>query len=179
MLTTTAADEMLRTAFPRGAVYERPTTDDRWVALEYHAVDGTTAGDTIEVRFERDPGDTLQRVSRADLVEAAGTGQLRCNDGVTFRQPRADDCALLGEPFETLVGWQSKSDGEWPARMRLHQSWWRAFRLRVPFGTGPTSGSHRRYGNMLDASSGDAGLNFLSTSRHSPSCCAIRRRASR
>ena len=46
--------------------------------------------------------------------------------------------------------------------MRLHQSWWRTFRLRVPFGTGPQKGSEKAYGNMIDADGDVAGLNFLS-----------------
>jgi len=45
--------------------------------------------------------------------------------------------------------------------MRLHQSKFRADKLKVDFGFGPTVSSNRRYGNMLKTEDGNRGLNFL------------------
>lgn len=66
-----------------------------------------------------------------------------------------------GGPMYTL-GPQSPSDGVFKARMRLHQSWYRANVLRLPFGTGPQLGDRTFFGNMLDAAGAEAGANFLS-----------------
>lgn len=59
------------------------------------------------------------------------------------------------------LGPQHKGDSPFMARMRLHQSWYRANILQVPCGTGPTRSSTNRFGNMLAAEDGTAGLNFL------------------
>lgn len=59
------------------------------------------------------------------------------------------------------LGPQHSGDPRFTARLRLHQSWWRAEVLGVPCGYGPTQSSDARYGNMLDAASGEAGMNFL------------------
>lgn len=59
------------------------------------------------------------------------------------------------------IGPQFASDGPFTARMRFHQSWYRATVLEVAYGAGPESSSWSCYGNMLDASSGADGLNFL------------------
>ncbi len=59
------------------------------------------------------------------------------------------------------LGPQSGGDTPFAARMRLHQSWYRATVLQVPCGTGPQAASQSHYGNMLDAAAGAAGLNFL------------------
>jgi hypothetical protein len=45
--------------------------------------------------------------------------------------------------------------------MRLHQSWYRADVLRVPFGTGPTPKATSHYGNMLTSADAEDGRNFL------------------
>ncbi len=58
-------------------------------------------------------------------------------------------------------GPQYSGDPPFTARHRLHQSWWRATVLGVPCGPGPRETSPSRYGNMLDAASGAAGMNFL------------------
>ena len=49
------------------------------------------------------------------------------------------------------IGPQYKGDSAFAARMRLHQSWYRANVLGVPYGTGPTPKSASYYGNMLTA----------------------------
>lgn len=154
------AERLLHEAFPWRAVVERPG-EWAFVSVSFEALANTASADSIDIRFERDPGDTFARCTLGDLREAASTGRLRLGDRVV-RQPEPDDVALLAEPFRDLIGWQSKSDAAWVSRMRLHQSWWRTFHLRVPFGTGPNKGSRRSYGNML--SSGAAGRHFNFTS---------------
>ena len=60
------------------------------------------------------------------------------------------------------LGPQHTRDTQFTARMRLHQSWWRAVHLKVRCcGTGPTSKSETPYGSMLQSEDGDQGLNFL------------------
>jgi hypothetical protein len=58
-------------------------------------------------------------------------------------------------------GPQYAGDLPFTARMRFHQSWWRADVLGVPFGTGPRKSSTSPYGNMLDPAAAEAGKNFL------------------
>ncbi len=60
-----------------------------------------------------------------------------------------------------VIGPQHGGDSPFTARMRLHQSWYRANVLRVPCGTGPSPTSQTHYGNMLDDAAGATGLNFL------------------
>jgi hypothetical protein len=59
------------------------------------------------------------------------------------------------------MGRQSSGDDAFTARMRLHQSWYRANVVGVECGVGPNPHSQSRYGNMLSAEDGDRGLNFL------------------
>ena len=59
------------------------------------------------------------------------------------------------------LGPQYRGDDSFTARMRAHQSWWRATRLRVPCGTGPNSTSTTRYGSFLTPDDARRGLNFL------------------
>jgi hypothetical protein len=59
------------------------------------------------------------------------------------------------------LGPQSTSDNAFTAKMRRHQSWYRAKVLRLPFGTGPQAKSKHYYGNMLTQKDGAAGKNFL------------------
>jgi hypothetical protein len=58
-------------------------------------------------------------------------------------------------------GPQFAGDPPFVARMRFHQSWYRAAVLGVGYGTGPKPESRSRYGNMLDSVAADAGQNFL------------------
>jgi hypothetical protein len=60
------------------------------------------------------------------------------------------------------LGPQFPLDPPFRARMRLHQSWWRATRLCVPSGSGPRSNSTSLYGNMLPHEAAVQGKNFLS-----------------
>ena len=59
------------------------------------------------------------------------------------------------------IGPQYEKDTPFTARMRFHQSWYRATVLGVPWGTGPNPKSKRELGNMLTGESGKNGLNFL------------------
>ena len=60
-----------------------------------------------------------------------------------------------------IYGPQPKGDNKFTARMRFHQSWYRAKTLGVPFGCGPQENSTTQYGNMLEKAGADRGLNFL------------------
>lgn len=60
-----------------------------------------------------------------------------------------------------IIGPQYQKDLRFTARMRFHQSWYRANVLNVPCGTGPGPQHTNEYGNMLNRESGRAGFNFL------------------
>ena len=60
------------------------------------------------------------------------------------------------------VGPQYAADDPFKARMRLHQSWYRAEVLKVPHGRGPRDDSTRELGNMLRPNDASSGRNFLS-----------------
>ncbi len=62
---------------------------------------------------------------------------------------------------EDGLGPQYAGDPPFRARMRRHQSWYRAEVLKRPCGIGPFHSSTSRYGNMLTRSDGAAGQNFL------------------
>lgn len=64
------------------------------------------------------------------------------------------------------LGPQYAGDPPYQARMRRHQSWYRAEVLCVPYGTGPTSTSDASYGNMLAAEPAAEGRNFLTPQIH-------------
>jgi hypothetical protein len=59
------------------------------------------------------------------------------------------------------LGPQRTSDSRFAARMRIHQSWYRAHVLGLPYGTGPTSAAGTPSGTMLTRDDGAAGRNFL------------------
>ena len=65
------------------------------------------------------------------------------------------------QPRNKGLGPQCNSDSSFTARMRLHQSWYRANVLNVPWGTGPGPNSSRERGSMLSRESGAKGLNFI------------------
>ena len=60
------------------------------------------------------------------------------------------------------LGPQYAGDDAFTARMRLHQSWYRAHVLNLDCGVGPRRSSTSRYGNMLRAEDGANGCNLLS-----------------
>ncbi len=59
------------------------------------------------------------------------------------------------------IGPQAQGDPPATRRHRFHQSWYRAFVLGVPPGTGPAASHTTPYGNMLTAEDAAAGSNFL------------------
>jgi hypothetical protein len=59
------------------------------------------------------------------------------------------------------IGPQYPKDNLFAARMRFHQSWYRARVLKVPFGPCPRQTSQAHYGNMLTLADGKQGLNFF------------------
>lgn len=64
------------------------------------------------------------------------------------------------------LGPQCPSDDRFKARMRRHQSWYRANILKAPYGVGPERSSTKLYGNMLTPADGAAGKNFLTPAIH-------------
>lgn len=65
----------------------------------------------------------------------------------------ASDIAEIGPQYPGVTSFA--------ARMRFHQSWYRAKVLRVPCGTGPSESSRSHYGNMLGSDDAEKGLNFV------------------
>lgn len=59
------------------------------------------------------------------------------------------------------LGPQCTRDYFFKRRMRIHQSWYRANVLKLPYGTGPKPNDTSYYGNMLTCADGEAGRNFL------------------
>jgi hypothetical protein len=99
----------------------------------------------------------LSAVSRSALLDAAVE-----NDAPRVVSVPATFVSLTRDD----LGPQSSGDEAFAARMRLHQSWYRAKVLGVPCGTGPTRTSDAFYGNMLRAQDALRGLNFLSPHIH-------------
>ncbi|MCL4559894.1 MAG: hypothetical protein M1281_04660 [Chloroflexi bacterium] len=62
---------------------------------------------------------------------------------------------------DIAIGPQYPKDNPFTARMRFHQSWYRANVLNVPFGKGPRRNSPSFYGNMLTRENGEQGFNFF------------------
>jgi hypothetical protein len=161
------AENLLRTVFPWGA-FVTVASGATFLSIDYQVAEemepDPVDGDAVVVLFVREPTDnsnTCPTVTRPALEEAAKTGTLRFADGGHARQPEVEYLPALDDPERDLVGRQSKGESGFIRRMRLHQSWWRTFRLRVPFGTGPWPSSTTEHGNMLDAAGDAAGLNFL------------------
>lgn len=75
-------------------------------------------------------------------------------------QDAAPPVADAGE-IDVDLGPQYEGDDTFTARMRRHQSWYRACVLGLPYGTGPTRNAKKRLGNMLTREDGAAGRNFL------------------
>lgn len=154
---------LLSAAFPWGATVSLHGAGS-FVSLRYEISDlGSGADGPALVNFVRDPGDTDQWVPISALERASIDGYLELDNGYV-RRPSADDMHLLATPLNDFVGPQAASDptGSFKARMRLHQSWWRTFRLRRPPGVGPGRSSERHRGNMLRAEDGSLGHNFCS-----------------
>jgi hypothetical protein len=76
-------------------------------------------------------------------------------------RPSFGSSSRTAEAGIPTLGPQCSSDDPFTARMRSHQSWYRANILRVPCGVGPKPTSTTHYGNMLTPAEGAAGRNFL------------------
>src|SRR5690606_31971415 len=145
-VTIAHARELLQRAFPYGATVLLENAGP-FVSLSYEVTRIDRSRGVVHLRFERDPGDTIPAVAPADLERAALTGRLEVRGG-RVRRPEVGDVDLLAWPFDAFVGPQYRGDDAFQARMRAHQSWWRTFRILVPFGTGPSRSSDAPYGNM-------------------------------
>jgi len=90
----------------------------------------------------------------------------------------ARDTALVGTARDAAddLGPQYGGDNAFTARMRLHQSWYRARVLGVPCGTGPQPASPNRYGNMLRRADAERGLNFVDPEIHQVALARVRER---
>ena len=123
-------------------------------ALRYHAVEigieYVDAGASRGARWQKTAAGSVSRdVVSAALAPARTQVPGAAAEGVGARG-RVD------------LGPQYAGDSAFTARMRFHQSHYRATVLGVPFGHGPNVGDASRYGNMLDPVSAQAGLNYLS-----------------
>jgi hypothetical protein len=63
--------------------------------------------------------------------------------------------------IQLKLGPQYKGDNPFTARMRFHQSWYRANILDLPFGVGPKKHSKNKFGNYLLFDDGEKGKNFI------------------
>ena len=103
-------------------------------------------------------GSPIEPESAQDDVVTMATGLL-----ADWEHWRTDTRRMGGAVVSTEFGPQYVGDDALTARMRLHQSWWRAERLRVPFGTDQKGTAYGNYLNEVDAA---AGLNFLTPAIH-------------
>ena len=128
-------------------------------------------------RYNIDVGKYLSRESLdVERVDASSnkSGALWRNRLVTLPTPSPPlgtsmNVAASGAeaaPDTYDIGPQAPDDSPFTARMRWHQSWYRAAVLRLPAGTGPTKGSTRVLGNMLQAEHAELGRNFLTPEIH-------------
>ena len=97
-----------------------------------------------------------------------GTSRGSCWEKNGLAQPAVSTEAIAPEAAPVSdqesfagLGPQCRSDSPFAARMRLHQSWYRANVLRLSHGTGPKPHDTSHYGNMLTRADAEAGRNFL------------------
>lgn len=88
--------------------------------------------------------------------------EIRSPPGKEQTQPPAESTDAAND--SSLFGPQYSRDTPFAARMRFHQSWYRATVLHVPWGVGPKASSEREIGNMLCREAGASGRNFLTES---------------
>jgi hypothetical protein len=157
-LTDDGGAALVASAFPWGA-HVQSASGARFMSLAHRVVESDAHGAVVV--FEHESGNVSLSVTMKQLADSASTGRLELQD-VTVRRPETADVGLLADPLGTFIGPQSSTGDRWVRRMRLHQSWWRTFHLRVPFGTGPNRGSHSWHGNMLDLRGAEQGRNFIS-----------------
>ena len=80
-----SADALLPKAFPWGAHVTVPS-GSAFLSVRHDVVDIEHGADRATLRFERDPGDTVQVVDRLQLERAATTGVLEFDSGVAGDQ---------------------------------------------------------------------------------------------
>jgi hypothetical protein len=102
-----------------------------------------------EIRKSTSRGSIWEQQDLSAAFPLKSAGNSVASDGVSSEDSGAD------------LGPQYRGDSLFAARMRRHQSWYRAAIMKVPYGTGPTPASKSRYGNMLTRLDADGGLNFL------------------
>jgi hypothetical protein len=112
-----------------------------------------------------DQGYKKIRVFFADEASAIAARYRPCGTCMRERYQQHEAKAPL-PPGPLGIGPQHPGDAPFTARMRFHQSWYRAERLREPYGTGPTALSESPLGNMLIDHAAAAGRNFLTPAIH-------------
>lgn len=115
--TVTSAEVLLHAAFPWGA-HVTVEGGSEFVSVCYAVVEEDFGVAEALLRFERDPGDTLELVRRSQFEDAVNTGSLDLDSGARVRQPEVTDMPLLASPFRDLIGYQPTSEHGWIARMR-------------------------------------------------------------
>lgn len=131
--------------------------------LNYHAIVGRALGQLAGIQGSR----LIRAVSEAGNSQGELWQQLM--PGTTQRSPGQSLPPSPGMPAPNLpmqasnfdLGPQFSGDSLFRAKLRRHQSWYRAYVLRVPCGTEPRQGRFTTYGNMLTRADGERGLNFL------------------
>ena len=90
--------------------------------------------------------------------------------------PRALESETYSPPARGSIelGPQNTGDPPFTARMRRHQSWYRAAVLQLAAGTGPSKNSTRVLGNMLPADAARRGSNFLRPAIHEVALARLR-----
>lgn len=119
---------------------------------------------------------TLARVGMTAWPSSSGELDIRglreFDDGSASPEPQLElgkwssPLRKSGGVDSGALGPQHRGDNAFTARMRRHQSWYRATVLQVSCGTGPKAHNTTSYGNMLRPEDGGRGLNFLTPTIH-------------
>lgn len=139
-----AADENLRAKYPELIARSTYASSIGGALSEHHVALA------IAKAHDKNPRGMLWR--KQEQPATVGSSETRPNSD-TSSKAAGDDAPGLGP--------QCPTDDPFTARMRRHQSWYRAHILRVPCGVGPKPTSTTHYGNMLTLADGAAGRNFL------------------
>lgn len=134
---------------------------DRYKADDLRGI--TLSGSARAVVAWPGKGSTLEvhQVSKARLIAPAQLASASYEHAPYEGDDAATVVAAGITPGTDRYGPQYSRDSAFAARMRFHQSWWRADVLGVPCGIGPTPSTRSRFGNMLETTAADAGMNFL------------------
>jgi hypothetical protein len=121
----------------------------------YHSIVGRVLSRRRDDLGIDETGTDSDRGSFWEKCPEIGKAEQKRQGTVGVHSPAGDPVGAEG------LGPQSASDKPFTARMRLHQSWYRAHVLGLPCGTGPRPNSTKHYGNMLTLRGGELGRNFL------------------